>query len=122
MLKVHKIGNKHYNKNNICVARESGRTRARNRKRKSKRKEKPFVASYIIRASALYVQATKGRGYHWAWRRRVMRSVKKKVCPSAYNTHKKRVLQAVSTGFMCAFVYKASAVRKIFIVRKGKRV
>lgn len=47
---------------------------------------------------------------------------KEKVCPSAYNTHKKRVLQAVSTGFMCAFVYKASAVRKIFIVRKGKCV
>ena len=81
MLKVHKTGDKHYNKNNICVARESERTRARNRKRKSKRKEKPFVASYIIRASALYVQATNGRGYR-AWRRRVMRSVKKKFVPA----------------------------------------
>ena len=118
MLKVHKTGNKYYNKNNICVARESERTRARNRKRKSKQKEKPFVANYIIRASALYVWATNGHSYR-AWR---MRSVKKKVCPCAYNTHKKRVLQAVSTGFMCAFVYKASAVRKIFIMRKGKRV
>lgn len=39
MLKVHKTGNKYYNKNNICVTRESERTRARNRKRKSKRKE-----------------------------------------------------------------------------------
>lgn len=51
-----------------------------------------------------------------------MRSVKKKVCPSAYNTQKKRVLQAVSMGFMCAFVYKTLAVWKIFIVRKGKCV
>ena len=74
MLKVHKTGNKYYNKNNICVARESERTRARNRKQKSKRKEKLFVINYIIRASALYVRATKGHGYR-AWR---MRSVKKK--------------------------------------------
>ena len=51
-----------------------------------------------------------------------MRSVKKKVCPCAYNTHNKRVLQAVSTGFMRAFVYKASDGRKIFIMRKGKCV
>lgn len=114
MLKVHKTGNKYYNKNNICVARESERTRARNRKRKSKRKEKPFVMNYIIRASALYVQATKGHGYR-AWR---MRSVKKKVCPCAYNTHKRRVLQAVSTGFMRAFVSKTSVGRKIFISGK----
>ena len=68
------------------------------------------------------MRATKGRSYHRAWRRRVMRSVKKKVCPSAYNTHKKCVLQAVSTGFMRAFVYKTSVGRKIFIMRKGKCV
>ena len=105
MLKVHKIGIKYYNKNNMCATRESVSACARNRKRKSKRKEGPVVINYIIRASALYVQATKGRGYHWAWRRRVMRSVKKKVCPCAYNTHNKRVLQAVSTGFMCVFVF-----------------
>lgn len=37
-----------------------------------------------------------------------MRSVKEKVCPCAHNTHKDRILQAVSTGFMCAFVCKAS--------------
>ena len=67
------------------------------------------------------MRATKGRGYR-AWRQRVMRSIKKKICPCAYNTHKKRVLQAVSMGFVCAFVYKASVVRKIFIVRKGKCV
>lgn len=121
MLKVHKTGNKYYNKNNICVARESGRTRARNRKRKSKRKEGPVVINYIIRASALYVRATKGRRYR-VWRQRVMRSVKKKVRPCAHNTHKKCVLQAVSTGFMRAFAYKASAGRKIFIMRKGKCV
>lgn len=78
MLKVHKTGNKYYNKNNICVARESGRTRARNRKRKSKRKERPVVVNYIIRAIALYVRATKGRSYR-AWR---MRSVKKKFVPA----------------------------------------
>lgn len=82
MLKVHKKGNKYYNKNNICVARESERTRARNRKRKSKRKEKPFVMNHIIRASALCVWATNGRSYHRAWRRRVMRSVKKKFVPA----------------------------------------
>lgn len=40
--------------------RESERTRARNRKRKSKRKERSVVINYIIRASALYVRATKG--------------------------------------------------------------
>ena len=121
MLKVHKTGIKYYNKNNTCVTRESERTRARNRKRKSKRKERPVVVNYITRASALYAQATKGRSYR-VWRQRVMRSVKKKVRPCAYNAHKKRVLQAVSTGFMLAFVYKASAGRKIFIMRKGKRV
>ena len=60
MLKVHKIGIKYYNKNNTCEARESERTRARNRKRKSKRKERPVVINYIIRASALYVRATRG--------------------------------------------------------------
>ena len=81
MLKVHKTGNKYYNKNNICVSRESGRTRARNRKRKSKRKEKPFVVNYTIRASALYVRITKGHGYR-AWRQRAMRSVKKKFVPA----------------------------------------
>ena len=47
---------------------------------------------------------------------------KEKVCPCAYNTHKKRVLQAVSTGFMCAFVYKTSVGRKNFIMRKEKCV
>ena len=121
MLKVHKTGIKYYNKNNTCAIRESERTRARNRKRKSKRKERPVVVNYIIRASALYVRATKGRSYR-VWWQRIMRSVKKKVCPCAYNTHKKRVLQAVSTGFMRAFAYKASAGRKIFIMRKGKCV
>lgn len=103
----------------------SARKRAHARskpKAKKQAKERPVAVDYIIRASALYVWATNGRSYHRAWRRRVMRSVKKKVCPCAYNTHNKRVLQAVSTGFMCAFVYKTSAVRKIFIVRKGKCV
>lgn len=118
MSKMHKTDIRYYNKNNICVTRESERTRARNRKRKSKRKERPVVVNYIIRASALYVRATKGRSYR-VWRQRVIRSVKKKVCPCAYNTHKKRVLQAVSTGFMRAFAYKASVGRKIFIMRKG---
>lgn len=121
MLKVHKIGIKYYNKKNTCATRESERTRARNRKRKSKRKEGSVVVNHIMRASALYVRATKGRSYR-VWRQRIMRSVKKKVCPCAYNTHKKRVLQAVTMGFMCAFVYKASVGRKIFIMRKGKRV
>lgn len=60
----------------------------------------------------------KGCSYR-VWRQRIMRSVKKKVRPCAYNTHKKRVLQAVSTGFMRAFAYKASTGRKIFIMRKG---
>lgn len=45
MLKVHETGIKYYNKNNICVARESERTRARNRKRKRKRKRKPFAVN-----------------------------------------------------------------------------
>ena len=102
-------------------ARERAHARSKP-KAKKQAKGKPFVANYIIRASALYVRATNGRSYHRAWRRRVMRSVKKKVCPCAYNTHKKRVLQAVSTGFMRAFAYKASAGRKIFIMRKGKCV
>ena len=121
MLKMHKTGIKYYNKNNTCATRESERTRARNRKRKSKRKERLVVVNYIIRASALYVRATKGRSYR-VWRQRIMRSVKKKVRPCAYNTHNKRVLQAVSTGFMRAFAYKASDGRKIFIMRKGKCV
>ena len=47
---------------------------------------------------------------------------KKFVPARTYNTHKKRVLQAVSTGFIRAFVYKVSAGRKIFIMRKGKCV
>lgn len=99
-------------------ARERAHARSKP-KAKKQAKGRPVVINYIIRASTLYVRATKGRSYHRAWRRRVMRSVKKKVCPSAYNTHKKRVLQAVSTGFMSAFAYKASAGRKIFIMRKG---
>lgn len=86
-------------------------------KAKSKRKEGSVVVNYIIRASALYVRATKGRSYR-VWRQRIMQSVKKKVCPCAYNTHKKCVLQAVSTGFMRAFAYKASVGRKIFICGK----
>ena len=117
MLKVHKIGIKYYNKNNMCATRESVSACARNRKRKSKRKERPVIVNYIIRASALYVRATKECSYR-VWRQRVMRSVKKKVCPCAYNTHKKRVLQAVSTGFMRAFACKAPAGRKILL--RGK--
>lgn len=81
MLKVHKIGIKYYNKNNTCATRERERTRARNRKRKSKRKERSVVINYIIRASALYMRATKGRSYR-VWRQRVMRSVKKKFVPA----------------------------------------
>ena len=81
MLKVHKTGIKYYNKNNTCATRESERTRARNRKRKSKRKERPVVANYITRASALYARATKGRSYR-VWRQRAMWSVKKKFVPA----------------------------------------
>ena len=101
---MHKTGIKYYNKNNTCATRESERTRARNRKRKSKRKERLVVVNYIIRASALYVRATKGRSYR-VWRQRIMRSVKKKVRPCAYNTHNKRVLQAGFTGFLRAFSF-----------------
>lgn len=101
-------------------ARERAHARSKP-KAKKQAKGRPVVINYIIRASTLYVRATKGRSYR-AWRQRVMRSVKKKVRPCAYNTHKKRVLQAVSTGFMRAFAYKASVGRKIFIMRKGKSV
>lgn len=39
MLKVHETGIKYYNKNNICVARESERTRAQTESEKESERE-----------------------------------------------------------------------------------
>ena len=108
---------KYYNKKNMCATRESVRMYARNRKQKRKRKRKSFAVNlYNAREGASCVR--RGGCGRRAWRRRIMRSVKEKVCPCAHNTHKDRILQAVSTGFMRAFACKASAGRKILL--RGK--
>lgn len=101
-------------------ARERAHARSKPKAKKQAKGKSGCRELYNTRERAMCA-GNKRRSYR-VWRQRVMRSVKKKVCPCAYNTHNKRVLQAVSTGFMRAFVYKASDGRKIFIMRKGKRV
>lgn len=98
-------------------ARERAHARSKPKAKKQAKGKAGCRELYNTRERAIY--AGNKRCSYRVWRQRVMRSVKKKVCPCAYNTHKKRVLQAVSTGFMRAFAYKASAGRKIFIMRKG---
>lgn len=120
MLKVHKTGNKYYNKNNICLARESGRARSKTESEKVSERKAVCHKLHNTRERAI---CAGNKGARLSGVAATGNAVcKEKVCPCAYNTHKKRVLQAVSTGFMCAFVYKASVGRKIFIVLKGKRV
>lgn len=101
-------------------ARERAHARSKPKAKKQAKGKAGCRKLYNTRERAMFV-GNKRRSYR-VRRQRVMRSVKKKVRPCAHNTHKKRVLQAVSTGFMRAFAYKASAGRKIFIMRKGKCV